>query len=454
VNKPLVAGDLLRKPPGTALADPVILPLTFAAGLLPSGLAPGDVVTVYPRNPNQPGAIQPTGCLVVALEPLEGSAALDGTTPKRVTLMAPGVMVAPLVASKPSNLTLVLPPQPVSTADLVEPPPALTMSPFPNVRRADGTVVTNPLEPPAADALSTIKAMNAEIRATASASCIDWTAPMPSLLNEPDEQKERAAAYVDAAAYLAVLGHIDLHSPEDTEKDVRDYLESTRDSRGRDRVAISKTVVAGTAAFAEGRDAEVKASLVEYPRSRGAIAATKVGNVLAAVDSYAGRLYGLDLQLVLPRLRTVLAKESLERIVAAEERFQLAQWTCLGAGAVGTVGTGMALWGRNFGLALLVWSISIPIASFAATHVAPGAALSYGEHLRVALDAERGKVLGILGVTVENPTNQSEEERTWIRIGRWWELGNAPGPYTLSTGEAAPPTNQSSAGKPESEVHV
>ena len=53
-------------------------------------------------------------------------------------------------------------------------------------------------------------------------------------------------------------------------------------------------------------DQHQKAFYLYYPATREKVAATAIGNVFRAVDSYCEKLYGLDLALVLPRMQIVI----------------------------------------------------------------------------------------------------------------------------------------------------
>jgi len=104
---------------------------------------------------------------------------------------------------------------------------------------------------------------------------------------------------------------------------------------------------------------------------------------------------------------------------------------------LGIVGSAVAFAGEAFGLAFAVWLGAMLVAWVVGGRALPGAALGYAEQLRVAVDAERGKVLGLLGLAVPDPLEQGQEEALWRRVGQWWEYAWAPGPYTLATGTPA-----------------
>jgi hypothetical protein len=184
----------------------------------------------------------------------------------------------------------------------------------------------------------------------------------------------------------------------------------------------------------------------DYPRESAQVAGTSIGNVLRAVDSYGHELYGLDTELVLPRLQPVMEKEGLERLRTARERLELLEWSCIGVITIGIVGTIIAALGGRALLALLIWTLAFPIAWWVLHPALFSAALGYAQELRAVLDRDRGRVLEALGLSLPSPTTQEQERLLWERVGRWWDDGTAPDAYRVRI-VSSKPKNAASDGK-------
>jgi hypothetical protein len=159
---------------------------------------------------------------------------------------------------------------------------------------------------------------------------------------------------------------------------------------------------------------------LSYPSDEGAIAPTSVGNALMTVETYCWNAFGLDTARTLPRLRAVVAKESLEPVTAAEDRLNLLEWIVIGAAVVALVGTAVAAYDRNWGLAVLVWCGSMAVA-WLGNRSALGAAIGYAEQMRLLIEQKRGLVLSASGIPVSGAVNNAEEKALWKIATSWWD---------------------------------
>ncbi len=196
-------------------------------------------------------------------------------------------------------------------------------------------------------------------------------------------------------------------------------------------------------------DLQRKAFRLQFPRHRDEVAPTKLGNVIAAVHSYANETYGIDATLVLPRLSTVLSTGAKQRIQDAEERMALIMWSGFIAIVTGIAGSLLFAYGMKplESLAMLIGSLVL--FGFLIYPAAVSSALAYGDQLRIAFDSERGAVLKMLGIALPGDEASSsyiwKEADIWSGIGQWWEYGymrKVPPEYTIP-GASAPPESSS-----------
>lgn len=176
-----------------------------------------------------------------------------------------------------------------------------------------------------------------------------------------------------------------------------------------------------------------------YPYDPNMLAPTAIGNIFRALDSYCNDLYGLDATLVLPRLRGVLEKPTLDMLSAAEERLALLQWSWLGVFTIGLLGGSILALGNILLWGLAIWVVALLLVVFVIYPAAVAAALDYAQTLRVAFDRERGKVLDAIGIGDQVPVTVSTklEKALWQKAGEWWQYGRAPGEYKLMGSSAA-----------------
>jgi hypothetical protein len=157
----------------------------------------------------------------------------------------------------------------------------------------------------------------------------------------------------------------------------------------------------------------------DYPAD-GAVLPTRLGNVLAAAEEYAGQAYGLDAVTVWPRLYPLLSPEV--RALVDDRRNSL-DAACASSVTLAAAGVASA--------ALLVrcgWWLLLPAAALlcsrAAYRGAVRTARAYGEAIAVAFDLHRLDLYAALHLPL--PARAEDEQAIGEEISLRWRQGKAP----------------------------
>jgi hypothetical protein len=200
--------------------------------------------------------------------------------------------------------------------------------------------------------------------------------------------------------------------------------------------------------------AAVHYSLSRYFPENAALAPTRLGNAMRAVETYGRPRYGLDLATIWPRLQPLLPAETLSWLEQAGGAFEL----------MVTLSALSALFGVPLSVYLAVIA-SAPTARAVSAAVLLGsaglswvcyrnaveAAVAYGERVRSTVDLHRFDVFEAM--RLPQPDTLAEEELQWRRVCGLLDRSDRADPaawrYTHPEPPAAP-AGDSSSGSPPS----
>ena len=143
--------------------------------------------------------------------------------------------------------------------------------------------------------------------------------------------------------------------------------------------------------------------LRKYP-SASRTKATRVGNILAAAEEDAGRPYGLDSRVALPRLELLLPESAEERLTSQRDDCFFALRFCATL-ILGVLASGLLL--ADDGIWLLI-PVLAAVFAWLSYRNAVSAATSYGEVLRVVFDLYRFLLYDAYHLA--RPVNLNEEQ--------------------------------------------
>jgi len=158
-----------------------------------------------------------------------------------------------------------------------------------------------------------------------------------------------------------------------------------------------------------------------FPHRGAELRATELGNVFAAVESYARTRYGLDLVLVWPRLYRVLPPQTAASVAAAKAEIEL-QLVTSALGLVFGVGVSAALCALGAGaVTLSSWLWGCLAIRYLSRRSAIASAIAYGEEIRSALDLHRRDLL--VAVQADEALATFDERTQWELLQRLWFTG-------------------------------
>ena len=182
----------------------------------------------------------------------------------------------------------------------------------------------------------------------------------------------------------------------------------------RDLLAIMSTVVSGVML----REYD-NASLLATYFGTGTPAPTRMGNIAAAIQSYAVGLYGLDLTAFFSRLQSCLVKsgdKGYDIVLDAKTQLDFLVACCWFSGA------STALWytllATQGGYLPLYFAVALagPLATVAFYYLACENYLAYGEVVRACVDMNRFALLRALDIPL--PASTRDERRIWGILSR------------------------------------
>ncbi len=401
--------DLLCLPAG--LANAVIMALSVSSLIVPIGLLPGDLIVIYARERRKAHVTALNAALVVALQPLTCQEN-DGAQADLVHLtlaVAPDDIAsfATLSSKRVQGLVRLAPIDAPSTNPSPQPTPASQPSSPTELAAQD-----LPTDARIAEQLATLKEQYEAGQY--------WLKHLREGILDPNVPPH-AEALNEAFKLIGRRAHT---ASSDQLKDWRSTANNYRNGWIR---------LLGDA-FQEMEyriDQHQKAFYLYYPATREQVAATAIGNVFRAVESYCEKLYGLDLALVLPRIQIVMEQDTRDQLTKAHDQLALLEWLYLSSTTIGIIGTTLAFFHQSYWFALLLWLLVLPVPHFLLYPAALAAALDYAAALRLAVDRERSKVIAQAGFSLPSPTNQEQEKELWKQIQQWWIYGASPGNYTL-----------------------
>jgi hypothetical protein len=159
--------------------------------------------------------------------------------------------------------------------------------------------------------------------------------------------------------------------------------------------------------------------LRKYP-SVSRTKATRLGNILAAAEEDAGRPYGLDSRVALPRLELLLPVSAEERLTSQRDDCFFALRFCATL-ILGVLVSGLLL--ADDGIWLLVPALAAVFAWLSYRN-AVSAATSYGEILRVVFDLHRFLLYDAYHLS--RPADLDEEQRIGMLLSRFMKTGYLP----------------------------
>ena len=412
-NTVLAEADVLRLP---ATLDQIeITSLCVSARIIPAGLVPGNHAVIYARTPQQQAApCKPV--LVLAAQHIEEEKNGAKTDLVQLTIAVAAADIDAFVVHTSYPLLQVV--HPISQTTPASTPQTAGQ------QTAPPTVVAS--APPAT---TTIAEQIGKLE-TGYQKGQQWLKRLRTGNNETDIPPYREAL---DQAFALIKEQASTTAQDDYEKDLR----RINDYRYKWILLLQETYNE-----LEYRiDKHKKTFFLYYPATIDRIAPTAIGNVFSAVDSYCDRLYGIDIALVLPNLQAVMADGTRDQLTKAHEQLELFEWLYLGSIAVGLIGTLMACYAQHYLLALVLWTLVLPIPRLVLYQAALKAALDYAAALRLAIDTERGKIIEQAGFSLPSPTSQEQEKALWKKIQQWWMYGISPGDYTLPMEGAKHDTN-------------
>lgn len=169
-----------------------------------------------------------------------------------------------------------------------------------------------------------------------------------------------------------------------------------------------------------GEIEELSDRLRRYP-AHGRVRATTLGNILAAADEDAGRPYGLDSRVALPRLELLLPESSAKELDAKRDDLTFAARFCATLVLAALVS---ALLLAMDGIWLLV-PVSVTVFAVLSYMNAVTAAVAYGEMLRVIFDLHRFLLYKAFHLPL--PANSEEDRVTGHRLTELFETGVSSG---------------------------
>lgn len=157
-----------------------------------------------------------------------------------------------------------------------------------------------------------------------------------------------------------------------------------------------------------------------YPVPEHLVRATRLGNVLAAMEDRAGRDYGLDAVIAWPRLYPLLGAEV--KAVVDDRRNTLDYLARFAVSAfVTAVATFAIMWGEGWWLLLV---LAPAVGSWLAYLGALRAALAYGESVQTAFDLHHVDFGARFGL--ERPASPEAERRAHRELCDLWRQGVPP----------------------------
>jgi hypothetical protein len=154
---------------------------------------------------------------------------------------------------------------------------------------------------------------------------------------------------------------------------------------------------------------------------------TRIGNILVAAEVYAYDRYGIESQVIWPRLRPLLKPEVM---VPLDYRRTTLNFTLLMSLLTAvftpiwclTLAFGTTRWGLFFLCSLFGW-----VFEYIVYRNAIQSALAYGEQLKATFDLYRHDLLRALNIPI--PATAQLERQVWINLKRFYN-NNVPLPYT------------------------
>lgn len=197
------------------------------------------------------------------------------------------------------------------------------------------------------------------------------------------------------------------------------YAPTSRGAFRSARYEIMKVLIQRVRSALSARLGELERErVVKYPQDES-VSPTRFGNRSAAIDSYAGERYGMDANLLWPRLRQANkqadAWQAVDDARAALDFIVAGFWVHVLA-AVATIALAPALWMMNpaICIAILLTTLCFALASHTA---ALEAVSNYGAELSAALDVNRWSLLSAMHLPA--PLNAEEEYEAWMKLGNW-----------------------------------
>ena len=165
---------------------------------------------------------------------------------------------------------------------------------------------------------------------------------------------------------------------------------------------------------------ELSDRLRRYP-AHGRVRATTLGNILAAAEEDAGRPYGLDSRVALPRLEPLLPESAAKELNAKRDDLTFATRFCATLVLAMLASTLLLI---TDGIWLLL-PVSVAVFAILSYMNAVTAAVAYGEMLRVIFDLHRFLLYKAFYLPL--PANSEEDRAIGYKLTEFFETGVSSG---------------------------
>lgn len=169
---------------------------------------------------------------------------------------------------------------------------------------------------------------------------------------------------------------------------------------------------------------------IMFPRDE--VAPTRLGNIIGGLRTYALLRYGINLDVIWPRLRFVLPKDSplFSALADSEARVALLVLMVFMSVSFTIFWTmGLFLCGSSSVMFLAV-AVGGPILTWGWYWLACQAYLEYGNLVRAALDLHRHNLMRAL--CLDLPYDSSNEQKRWTSVSQWLAYGQSEAVFQFS----------------------
>ncbi|HEX3454158.1 MAG TPA: hypothetical protein VHS03_05995 [Gaiellaceae bacterium] len=166
-----------------------------------------------------------------------------------------------------------------------------------------------------------------------------------------------------------------------------------------------------------------------YPKRRGRLLPTRLGNSIRAFEEHSNVRWGLDGVTIWPRIEALLSSDERELLVDAKINLYVFLNGSVGAVVLGTcLVVDQAVYGAR---PTWVWALlTIPfVVSYALYRASVGPAIDWGSVVRASIDLHRPELYAKLGV--RTPVCFTDERKIALRVNQLLLYGRPPLPDSL-----------------------